>query len=63
MKMLEPNKLIDLEKYEKHWKNISTTFHNKEISFLKYQLLTIIKNKGRTHWKTKEDDLLKESYV
>jgi hypothetical protein len=55
MKMLEPNKMVDGDKY---WKNISLTFWHKDIPFLKYQLLNVMKTRGRTTWKPKEDALL-----
>ena len=58
LKMLEPNKFVDSEKY---WKNIALTFFQKDIPFLKYQLLTLLKTRGRTSWKPKEDTLLKEA--
>lgn len=62
MKLLDPIKLVDNLKYDKYWKNISATFANKDIPFLKYQLMTIIKIKGRTTWKKEEEELLKEAY-
>lgn len=62
MKLLDAIKFIDAEKYEKYWRAISRTFWNKDISFLKYQLLNIIKSKGRASWKKDEDHLLTEAY-
>lgn len=53
LKLIEPLKFVDA--YEKYWRNISETFWNKEVYFLKYQLLNILKTKGRTLWKADED--------
>jgi hypothetical protein len=49
MKLLEASNFVD--SHEKYWRNISETFWNKEIFFLKYQLLNIIKSKNRTIWR------------
>ena len=57
--MLEPNKFVDNDKY---WKNIGLTLYRKDTTFLKYQLLTLIKTKGRIVWKDKEDQLLIEAF-
>lgn len=60
LKMLDPVKFLD--GCEKYWKLVSEAFWEKSVPFLKYQLLNIIKTKGRTVWKEQEDALLKEAY-
>ena len=59
-KAIDPVKFID--GYDKYWKLISEAFWQKEVYFLKYQLLNIFKIKGRTIWKAEEDELLRDSF-
>lgn len=60
LKLIDPLRFVDA--YEKYWRHISETFWKKEVYFLKYQLLNIIKTKGRTLWKADEDQILRLAY-
>lgn len=63
LKALDPLKFVDKhDRYDKYWRNISENLWNKDILLLKYQLLNIVKTKGRTIWKAEEDDLLIKAY-
>lgn len=52
-KVLDPSKFIDSG--EKYWRLLSEAFWQKEVYFLKYQLLNLFKAKGRIVWRSKED--------
>lgn len=52
-KVLDPSKFIDSG--EKYWRQLSEIFWQKEIYFLKYQLLNVFKAKGRIVWRARED--------
>ena len=56
-KLLDANKLLDSQK---HWNRIREAFWGKDVYFLKYQLQTIIKNRGRITWGEKQDLLLRD---
>lgn len=60
LKSLEPVDFVD--GYNRYWTDTSAVFWGKTIPFLKYQLLSLIKAKGRINWKKEEDDLLLEAY-
>lgn len=53
LKLLDPLEFVD--GYPKYWKEISLIFWGKNILFLKYQLLCLVKTKTRIVWKKDED--------